>query len=148
MRNPLEKIKTTRFGELDISTDEIITMPEGIIGFNHVKRYVMLDFHTEIDTALKWFQALDCPDLAFILIDPYTFKPDYRVNTTDEELALLKAKSPDLIKVMATVSITKDPHKMTANLLGPILINPENRLAMQVVLSDSEYTASHYILPQ
>lgn len=148
MRNPLEKIKTTRFGELDISSDDIITMPEGIIGFNHVKRYVMLDFHTDIDTALKWFQAMDCPELAFILIDPYTFRPDYKVNATDEEMALLKAKSPGLIKVVTIVSIPKDPCRMTANLLGPILINPDNRQAMQVLLSDSEYTTSHYILPQ
>lgn len=148
MKDTLEKIKTTRFGELDVSPENIITIPEGIIGFNDVKQYVMLDFHTGIDTALKWFQAIDCPELAFVLIDPYTFRPDYKVNITDEEMGFLKAKSPDAIRVMAIVSIPKDPNKMTANLLGPVLINPENRLAIQAVLNDTEYTASHYILPQ
>lgn len=148
MKDTEEKIKTTRFGELDVSTEDVITMPEGIIGFNNVKQYVILDFHTGIDTALKWFQAMDNPELAFVLIDPYTLRPDYKANITDEEMDFLKAKSPDVIRVMTIVSIPNDPHKMTANLLGPILINPENRLAMQVVLNNTEYTSSHYILPQ
>lgn len=148
MKDTEKKIKTTRFGKLDVSTVDIITMPEGIIGFNNVKQYVMLDFHTGIDTALKWFQATDCPELAFVLIDPYTFRPDYKINITKEETDFLEAKSPDVIRIMTIVSIPNDPHKMTANLLGPLLINPENHLAMQVVLNDTEYTASHYILPQ
>ncbi len=148
MTETLEKIKTIRFGEIGIATDDIITMPKGIIGFSDLKRYIILDFHTEIKTALKWFQALNCPELAFILIDPYTFKPDYKVDTTDEEMQLLKAKTPDIIKVMTMVTIPQNPKKMTANLLGPIFINSENHLAMQVVLSNSEYTTSHYILPQ
>lgn len=143
-----QKIKTTRFGELDISADDIITMPEGIIGFNNINQYVMLDFYTGIDTALKWFQAIGYPDLAFTIIDPYTFRPDYKVNISDEEIIFLKASSPDNIRVMTIVSIPQDPHKITANLLGPILINPESNLAMQVVLDDREYTTEHYILPQ
>ncbi len=147
MKNKIEKIETTRFGELDVPANGIITMPEGIIGFNNAKRYVILDFDTEIDTALKWFQALDCPELAFIIIDPYTFKPDYRVSITDKEMEILKATSFDVIKVVTIVSIPEDPQKMTANLLGPILINQENLIAMQVVLSDTEYRSSHYILP-
>lgn len=148
MKDTLEKIKTARFGELNVSANDVITMPEGIIGFNNAKQYVMLDFHAGIDTALKWFQAIDCPELAFVLIDPYTFRPDYKVNITNEEMDFLKAKSLDVIRVMSIVSIPCDPHKMTANLLGPVLINPENRIAMQVVLNDTEYTASHNILPQ
>lgn len=128
--------------------NDIITMSEGIIGFDRLKRYVILDFHTEIDTALKWYQALDCPELAFILIDPYTFKPDYKVDISNEEMELLKTESAEIIKVMTIVSIPNDPHKMSTNLLGPILINPEKRLAMQVVLSDSKYATSHFILPQ
>lgn len=143
-----KKIKTTRFGELDISTNDIITMPEGIIGFDNITQYVMLDFHTGIDTALKWFQAINCPDLAFALIDPYTFRPDYKVNITDEEMIFLKATSPNIIRVMTIVSIPKDPHKITANLLGPILINPKNNMAMQVALDNTEYSTVHYILPQ
>lgn len=148
MNKTLEKINTTRFGEIAIATNDIITIPKGIIGFGDLKRYVMLDFHEKIKTALKWFQALDRPELAFILIDPYTFLPDYKVNTTDEELQIVKAKTPDIIKVMSIVTVPKNPNKMTANLLGPILINPKNSLAIQVVLSDSKYKTSHYILPQ
>ena len=148
MKDTVKKIKTTRFGELNVSPEDIIAMPEGIIGFSNVNQYVILDFHTGIDTALKWFQAINCPELAFVLIDPYTFTPDYKVNITDEEMDFLKVKSPDVIRVMAIVSIPNDPHNITANLLGPVLINPENRLAMQVALNDTEYTTSHYILPQ
>jgi len=148
MKTTVKNIKTTRFGELDVSPEDIIAMPEGIIGFSNVNEYIILDFYSGIDTALKWFQAIDCPELAFVLIDPYTFRPDYKVNITDEEIDFLKVTSPDAIRAMTIVSIPNDPSKMTANLLGPVLINPENRLAIQVVLNDTEYTSSHYILPQ
>ncbi len=45
------------------------------------------------------------------------------------------------LELWVVVNIPKgSPEKMTANLIGPILINNKARQAVQIVLSDSPYT--------
>ena len=35
-------IKTTRFGELDLPEERIITFPQGLIGFGDVRRFAIV----------------------------------------------------------------------------------------------------------
>ena len=51
------QINTLRFGTIEIDKSEIIIVPEGIIGFPDIKRYVILDMGK--DTPFKLFQAVD-----------------------------------------------------------------------------------------
>jgi flagellar assembly factor FliW len=49
--------------------------------------------------------------------------------------------------VFALVTVPEDPLKMTANLIGPLVIHPERRFGMQVVLHDSGYTTRQRLIP-
>jgi len=139
-------IKTTRFGELKIKETDVIHLPNGLVGFSQYKRYVILP-HAE-NSPLFWLQSLDDPALAFVIIDPLIFRPDYKVTLTPADVEVLGLDDASKAVVYAIVVIPGDPAKMTANLVGPLVINPETRIGKQVILQDSPYTTKHYILEE
>ncbi|MCD6264666.1 MAG: flagellar assembly protein FliW [Deltaproteobacteria bacterium] len=135
------KIKTTRFGTITIEEEKIITMPFGMLGFPDVKRYVILQ-HKE-NSPFFWYQSVDDPALAFVIMSPFLFKPDYDVDVENvlKEMSWNEEEKQDNLELYVVVNIPKGaPEKMTANFIGPILINNKIHQAVQMVISDSPYT--------
>ena len=141
------KVKTTRFGEIDVPEQDIITFPDGILGFSQKSRYVILNDPTA--EPLRWLQSLETPDLAFVIIDPLRFRNEYTLDLSDEDVQRLKLKSPEEAIIYAIVVIPKqNPEKMTANLQGPIVINAAMMRAKQIISTNSKHKLKHYILDE
>ena len=135
------KIKTTRFGTITIEEEKIIAMPFGMLGFPDVKRFVILQ-HKE-NSPFFWYQSVDDPMLAFVIMSPFLFKPDYKVDSENvlKEMSWNEEEKQNNLELYVVVNIPKRaPDKMTANLIGPILINNKIHQAVQMVISDSHYT--------
>ena len=135
------KIKTTRFGIITIEEEKIITMLFGMLGFPDVKRFVILQ-HKE-NSPFFWYQSVDDPMLAFVIMSPFLFEPDYSVNLENilKEMSWNEEEKQNNLELYVVVNIPKGaPDKMTANLIGPILINNKIHQAVQMVISDSPYT--------
>ena len=79
-------VHTTRFGDIEINKKKIIELPEGILGFSDCKRFYIMDYK---DTPFKWFQSLENPGLAFVIINPLMFEPNYHININKKEVNLL-----------------------------------------------------------
>jgi len=136
-------INTTRFGEIEISEDSILQMPWGMLGFESCKRYVLLQDQPE--TPYKWLQAVDDPALAFIVINPLDFFPDYDIDLPEEDAESIGLRDPADAALMTTVTVDKKEGRVTTNLLGPIVINSDNLHAKQVVLQDERYGTKHMV---
>lgn len=139
------RIATSRFGEIEINDNSIVSMPDGMLGFGEIKEYVLIQ-HNE-GSPFLWYQAVHEPNLAFVIVDPFTFFPDYQVQLTKEDLEALKCENLTDLAVFAVVVIPENPENMTANLRGPIVINTENNIARQVVLTDGRYLPNQPIIP-
>ena len=132
------KIPTTRFGTLEIGADQIIQVPTGIIGFPECKRYVLLE-HRQ-GSSFFWLQSLDNEALAFVVINPLLFQPDYTFDLSPEDRQALEIQNGQAeLQTLAIVNIAhreKDERtiEITANLLGPIVVNIPKRLARQLIL--------------
>lgn len=137
------KINTVRYGEVEIDPARIISVNEGIIGFPNFRRYIFLPFLE--GSPFELFQALDQPDLAFVVINPFMFKPDYQFDLSDQDIADLQVASKEDIQIRVIVTIPPDPREMTANLQGPLIVNEQRLLAKQIILHDGEYTTKHKI---
>ncbi len=134
-------IKTTRFGTITIGEDKIISMPFGMLGFPDKKRFVILQ-HKE-NSPFFWYQSVDDPTLAFVITSPFPFKPDYEVDMDDvlKEMSWNEGREDNSLVLYVIVNIPKgSPDKMTANLIGPILINNRGLQAVQMVISNSLYS--------
>jgi flagellar assembly factor FliW len=141
------KLKTTRFGELEVPGGNVIHMPGGVLGFPGCKDYILVP-HKE-NSPFLWYQSLDDPALAFVVINPLILKPDYDVPISPALMEGLGAEKVEELELLAIVTIPKDrPQEMTVNLLGPIVINSARRLAKQIVLDPERYSTKTPILPQ
>ncbi len=139
------KIYTTRFGEIEVNENTIISFPSGILGFPDAKRFVLLD--VDESSPLKWMQAIDEPALAFVVTDPNLFKADYVVNAQRSDLKDIEVEKAEDVVVLVLVTVPREPSRMTANLKGPILINVKINKAKQLIVDDVDYDIKYRLLP-
>ena len=136
-------LTTTRFGEITVPADQFIELPGGLLGFETTQQYCLLE--SSPGSPLQWLQATTDPTLAFVVVNPYAFFPDYAFSIDDADVERLGLQSPEEVATLTLVSINE--RAITTNLLGPIVINRTNRRARQLVLTDSPYTTRHPLLP-
>ncbi len=140
------KVTTTRFGDIDVKPEDLIQLPHGLIGFPELKKYVLLDHDKE--SPFKWLQSVDDGAIAFVLINPLMFKPDYMVEVTEAEVLDLELKSEEEAVISVIITIPSNPQNMTANLKAPLIFNLANRKGKQLVLNNAAYTTRHNLLEE
>lgn len=138
------KIRTIRFGELEIPDEKIITMSKPILGFENLKRYCLIE-RKDCEPFL-WYQSIEDPAAAFPVVNPLLFFPDYKIEVNPREIEELHIRDVKSVETYTIVTIPADPANMTINLQGPILINTETCLAKQLVLVNSGYDVKYYVM--
>lgn len=128
------QIATTRFGSLKIEDSDIISFPQGIVGFEMRRRWVLLA--DAVNEAVGWLQCLDQAELALAVVSPRRFVPDYRVRLVKSELAPLQLEDSHRAYVLTVVN--KNQTHLTINLKAPLIINLNARLGRQVITSDEQ----------
>lgn len=135
------KLNTARFGEIEIDDNRVFEFILPIIGFDNLKKFVILDPNKE--TIFKWLQSIEDPALAFPIISVATLNYDYTIDLPDNVVEKLGITSAESLLVMNITSIPQDnPKGTTINLLAPLIFNIDNQHAGQVVLSGSGYDIS------
>ena len=84
-------IKTTRFGEVEIDENCAIHFPDGLLGFQEQKDYIILEHKP--DSPFCWLQSWTSPDLAFVITNPFLVKNNYLEDLSPDENALFKIKN-------------------------------------------------------
>ena len=135
-------IETSRFGRLEVDEQRLITFPEGILGFPSNPVYALVQ--TGEDSGFYWLQAVDRPELAFVVCDPRLFVADFQVPVRREEVKSLGVE--DSAGAQVFVIVNKVDDLLTGNLQGPLVINVETREGRQLVLSDKRYSTRHPLM--
>ena len=139
------KIKTKPYGEIEVDERQKIHFPEGLIGFESLTNFYLLDSR---EGPFYWLQSEEEPELAFLLIDPRIFRQDYKLTVQESDLQDLKIEDKGDLLDFAIVTVPEDHSKISANLMGPILLNRKKKIAKQVISENEEYTVKHYILEE
>jgi flagellar assembly factor FliW len=129
------EIQTSRFGPVVIQTEDILEFQEGILGFNDLRRFVLLDDPN--DEIFAWLQSCEVPGVAFPVLEPELFTTGYQVTLARNDLEALQLKTVEGSRSYAIITIPDDVTQMTANLKAPIIINIQKRVARQCVLQDN-----------
>ncbi|MTI69501.1 MAG: flagellar assembly protein FliW [Firmicutes bacterium] len=137
------KINTKYLGEVEIEKEKIINFKKGLLGFETLKEYVILNIPN--NEAFQCLQSIKDPKVVFIITNPFLFFKDYDIKIDDEELKKIKITNNKELLLYSIVTIPKDIKKMTANLLAPIVINIDKRIAKQIVLENTNYKTKHFI---
>lgn len=130
------EIETTRFGRLEIEEERIIFLPQGLLGFPEHKRFALIQ--TGQENYFFWLQSVDDPNLAFVVTDPSIFFRDYEVPVREEVASEIGLTDPAFLQVFVICNKVDD--WLTGNLLGPIVVNAQDRVGAQVVLTEKKWT--------
>lgn len=136
------QLTTTRFGTIDCADERLLAVPDGLLGFEAFAEFGVLDHKP--DSPFRWLQSTTEPSLAFVVINPFDFFLDYDFVISDADAEQLQLVSPEDVEVLALVTFANGD--VTANLVGPLVVNRKTRLARQLVLSDPRYGTRHSIL--
>lgn len=136
------EIHSSRFGVISVDDDRIMTFPNGLLGFPSFTRYALIQ--TGSENYFFWLQSVDEPNLAFVVTDPAIFFKDYQVPVREETAQDLQLTDPACAQTF--VICNKVGEWLTGNLLGPIVVNAQNRLGQQVVLTEKKWTTRQPLL--
>ena len=133
-----QQIHTSRFGQIEFESEDVVTFPEGLVGLPNLKEFVLVQ-HRD-DSPFRWLQSADDPTAAFLVVDPVIYVKDYspEMPETASSALGLDAETPILVYTICTIP-NGTPRAMTLNLAGPVVINSETRQARQIVIEDENY---------
>ncbi len=148
----LIEVKTKPYGKIQVNPKQRIEFDEGLYGFENEKIFFLLDMEEE-DGPFYYLQSGTSEELVFILINPYTFKKDFVLDIARGELKKLgisntKEDFEDKILIFAIVTIPEDGSDITANLLGPVVINVQEQKGIQALSLVEGYATKHSILKE
>jgi len=139
------KISTKRFGEMEFSEDSVVRVAGGLIGLSGYENFIIIRYQD--DSPFYWLQCVDEPELALVMVNPLLFKADYDPPIPLSVTQELDIQSAGELTVFTIVTIPAgNPQDMTANLLGPLVVNPRSRRAKQLVLDDRLYSHRYRVI--
>ena len=137
-------LSTNNFGNLSIEKENIITFEQGLLGFEELKQFAIID--VEECLPFEWLVSVEDPIVAFPILNPTLFFSDYKPSLSKDDLVLLNIKKEKDVEMFCIVTLDKKPENVTLNLKGPILINMKNKMGKQVVLAEDYYSLNQQLI--
>lgn len=135
------KIATKYHGEIEIESTQVIHFNGGIPSFLEEKQFYILPFVDEGPFFIM--QSIQTPSLAFVVVSPFEFFPNYELKLPDQIVEALEIDESKDVAAFVILTVQEPFQKTSANLQGPIVINNKKKLGKQVILSDSTYKTKH-----
>ena len=139
------KIATRPYGEIEIEDRQRITFPRGLFGFEELREFALLD---STQQPFYWLQSLERVEVAFVLIDPLFFRPDYTPDVDPAEVEEVAAGDREDLLVFAIVTVPTTAAQMTANLQGPLLLNRRTRTGRQSISANPRWGVRHVVMDE
>lgn len=136
------------FGNVDIPVEEVIYFPEGICGFEDLKRWVLLGNTGDKDSesVFMWLQSIEDINICFVVIDPYVFMADYSPSVGYDTMSLIGTDNLEDLRFLAIVNVPDNIKGMTVNLKSPLVVNSVKNMAVQLVMDTDKYFFKHHLV--
>lgn len=129
----------TKTAQIPVNHENIFVFPEGIPAFEEYRQFILY-----CDTQLQPFFFLKSvgisPEISFVCVDPYLVCPDYKVHLSSGDMKTLGVTDKKDCFVFSTVTVKDDPEEITANLVGPCIVNLKNCTGKQVINDSGKYS--------
>ena len=137
----MNTVGTIELESLAVRSENIVHLPLGLLGFEQIKRYALLENPHE--APFRWLQVLDDPSLAFLVLPSAEIPLDYAPDVAKEDVEFLELSSPEDALLFNIVTL-RDQKRATVNLKAPIVANRYTLKAKQVVpVNAARYSLQH-----
>ena len=138
-------IESKAFGGVEVDERQVLSFPSGLFGFEQHKEFALLD---AAQTPFYWLQSTVDREVAFVLLDPLVFRPDYTLDVDVAELSEIGIDDGADALCFAIVTIPENVGDMTANLQGPVVVNRHTRIARQLISHNSAWQVRHGVFEE
>ncbi len=119
----------------------IVQLPYGLLGFEKIKRYVLVANRSE--DPFMWLQMLEGDNKAFLIVSPFLVMPDYQPDIPAADVDFLNLTDPTDALVF-NICTLRGKIRPTINLKGPLVINRHTLIGKQVIPQNAEqYSLAH-----
>lgn len=129
------KFFNRQFGELDVEEKHLLYFPEGIIGFEEYRRFLIV--RDEDSEPFRWLVSLDDANVSFPLLDPTLLDSEYGQH--------ISLRDNDVVYVVTTLN--QKIEESTVNLRSPIVIDKITQIGRQVVLENDALPFQYPLVP-
>ncbi|WP_295002273.1 flagellar assembly protein FliW [uncultured Dechloromonas sp.] len=130
------KVETYLFGAVEVSPEKVIAFPNGLVGFEQNKRFMLVHEEGNAQPSSYTLQSLDDPALALQIVDPVTLGFNYELALSDAETAILQSPAAEDVAVMQVLFKQEEGGKaaIIPSLRAPLVINTKARVGLQKVM--------------
>jgi flagellar assembly factor FliW len=116
----------------------VLEFPDGLVGFPGPQRFHLVRWGGD-DSPFSLLRAVDDEALAFVVVPPAVFFPDYEPELDEDTAAALGIRSAEQALVLVIVTVPDVVRNATANLLGPLVVNADTKHGVQAVLDPDRW---------
>lgn len=135
-------LNTKYFGPVEYEQADCVTFPVGLYGFEDEHSFLLLPFESGAGNLLC-LQSIQTPPLAFIAMNPFSLQPDYNPHLSPQELEDLGVRDSGELGYYVLCVVREPVKDTTVNLKCPVAVNPETRVARQIILETDIYEMRH-----
>ncbi|NDF12876.1 MAG: flagellar assembly protein FliW [Proteobacteria bacterium] len=143
--NP-EQIETieSRYGPVQVNLKQAMFFPKGLIGMPEMANFALANLPDKRMENFKLLQSLDDHRLSFVVLPLIPDGPLYDQKDIDECCQALEIKRENLVLMaIVTVQRTADKTRVTANIRAPLVVDSEEKVAIQYVFPNNKYQITH-----
>jgi len=135
--------QTRYFGTLEYHDDAVLEFPAGLPAFEHERRFLAVQ--QPFNAPLVFLQSLADPKLCFVTLPVQAICAGYGLSIAPEDLEILglpDGQQPVIgrdVLCLAILSFVENALP-TANLLAPVVVNLQTRIARQTIQTDTRYS--------
>jgi flagellar assembly factor FliW len=126
------EVLSRRLGRIEVPDDSGISFPRGLVGLPERKRFVILEFGSDIP--MGWLQDLDDPNFALPVAEPAIYTENYEIELEQREISELELADVGHAAILVVSTIGFGGRTMTGNLQAPLVVNTRTRIGKQIVL--------------
>ena len=121
-------IKNEQFGEVEFDESSIIDFPEGLLGFEDLKKFLLIQ---EEEGLFVWLTSIEEPEIIF---------PIFSINLLEESY-----ETPTEYEPYGIVKLDREPEKVTINLKAPVFIHKKDKKGFQKLLDNENYQVNYQL---
>lgn len=111
----MNKLNTDKFGSIDYLSEEILELSNGILGFEHLQKWILFD--PEDHTFIHWLISIEDSSISLPVLKKETLSNVLPNKNIKHDLFIL--------------TIPKNIEDMTVNLFAPIILKEKKQVFIQ-----------------
>lgn len=137
---------TTKFGEITLRDDRLISFKKGLLGFDHCTTFGLSRLPNSEESPIMLLQCVNDENLAFLVADPAALGLTLQEEDKEEALKQTQmSKETTQFLVVLTMYDQESSYYLTANMRAPLMVDSHQRQACQHILGNKEYSTQQKV---